>query len=350
MLLTEYLPTNLLRRRKQENTDMEKTANTFRERFDGADATVEGRKSQATTMVNEYYDIVTDFYEYGWGTAFHFAPRYMGEGFHESLCRHEYFLALKGQFGAGMKVLDIGCGVGGPLRNIARFSGCHVVGINNNQYQIERAKRHDQRAGLQSMTSYVKSDFMHMDAIANNSMDGAYAIEATCHASDKTGCYSEIFRKLKPGAHFVGYEWIVTKNYDHTNEEHKRIRHGIEVGDALPTLETADQVKQALINAGFEVVEEYDLVEAFDKSGAKTVPWYQPLAGSYTTLSGLKSTPLGRWTTTKMVTALEFLRMAPKGSVNTTHILEEAAVNLVLGGEKKIFTPSYYFKARKPVA
>ena len=30
---------------------------------------------------NVYYDLVTDFYEYGWGRSFHFAPRVPGESF-----------------------------------------------------------------------------------------------------------------------------------------------------------------------------------------------------------------------------------------------------------------------------
>lgn len=353
MLLVEYLPTNLLRRRTQKNTDMEVASDKFRDRFDGDNATVEGRKEEATTMVNEYYDIVTDFYEYGWGTAFHFAPRYKGEGFHESLCRHEYFLGLKGGFGKGMKVMDIGCGVGGPLRNMVRYTGAHVVGVNNNEYQIGRAKRHDVRAGVADKTSYVKTDFMHMDAIANDSMDGAYAIEATCHAADKVGCFSEVLRKLKPGACFVGYEWVVTPNYDDKNEEHRKIRHGIEVGDALPTLETGEQVRKALEAAGFEVVECYDLIEEFDKMDDRvTVPWYAPLGVTsiwcYLNPSTFRSTTLGRTLTTTMLYGLEALRLAPKGSVKAAGILEEAAVNLVLGGQQKIFTPSYYFKARKP--
>ena len=40
-----------------------------------------------------YYDLVTDFYEYGRGKSFHFAPRIPGESFKESLARHERFLA-----------------------------------------------------------------------------------------------------------------------------------------------------------------------------------------------------------------------------------------------------------------
>ena len=56
----------------------------------------EGRKAGYTRMVNDYYDLATDFYEYGWGQSFHFAPRHTGESFEASLARHEFFLAARG--------------------------------------------------------------------------------------------------------------------------------------------------------------------------------------------------------------------------------------------------------------
>ena len=31
---------------------------------------------------------------------------------------------------------DCGCGVGGPAREIASFTGAKVIGINNNAYQV----------------------------------------------------------------------------------------------------------------------------------------------------------------------------------------------------------------------
>ena len=59
-----------------------------------------------------------------------------------------------------MKVLDVGCGVGGPAREIAKFSGVNVTGLNNNDYQIERATRYAAREGLSSQLRFVKGDFM----------------------------------------------------------------------------------------------------------------------------------------------------------------------------------------------
>jgi hypothetical protein len=39
--------------------------------------------------------------------------------------------------------LQVGCGVGGPMRTIASTSGAHVTGITINDYQVERATYHN---------------------------------------------------------------------------------------------------------------------------------------------------------------------------------------------------------------
>ena len=345
----ETLPLNFLRSRStDQNPDVAKASSTYVHRFSES-SSVADRRRDATSMVNEYYDIVTDLYEYGWGQAFHFAPRYAGETFFESLSRHEHTLALRGGFKAGMKILDIGCGVGGPLRNMVRFTGSHITGINNNAYQIGRAKRHDERVGLAHLTSYLQCDFNHMP-VPDASYDGAYAIEATCHAADKTRCFSEIFRTLKPGGFFCGYEWIVTDKYDDTNAEHRRVKHEIEKGDALPNLENAAHVVSALKAAGFEVLDAYDAIARMENSPAKQLPWYHPLTASYASLDGFKATPIGRWCTSTMLGVLELLRLTPKGTREAAHVLEVAAVGLVEGGKLQIFSPSFLFVARKPVA
>jgi sterol 24-C-methyltransferase len=61
---------------------------------------------------------------------------------------------------AGMKVLDVGCGIGGPAREIAKFTDAHITGLNNNDYQIERATRYAEKEGLSNQLTYVKGDFM----------------------------------------------------------------------------------------------------------------------------------------------------------------------------------------------
>ena len=92
----------------------------FRMAKEGA---LENQDSADRKVSDLYYDLATDFYEYGWGKSFHFAPRVPGENFKASLARHERFLAQSLGLKPGMVVADLGCGVGGPLLEIARFSG-----------------------------------------------------------------------------------------------------------------------------------------------------------------------------------------------------------------------------------
>lgn len=65
----------------------------------------------------------------------------------------------------GMRVLDVGCGVGGPAREIATFADVHVVGVNINDFQIGRARKYTERAGLSSQVEFVKGDFMSLSAL-----------------------------------------------------------------------------------------------------------------------------------------------------------------------------------------
>ena len=71
----------------------------------------------------------------------------------------------------GMRVLDVGCGVGGPAREIAKFTGANIVGLNNNDYQIERATRYAAKEGLSNQLSFTKGDFMVHSLQTHNSME-----------------------------------------------------------------------------------------------------------------------------------------------------------------------------------
>jgi sterol 24-C-methyltransferase len=109
---------------------------------------------------HSYYNLGTDLYEYGWGQSFHFCRFAYGEPFHQAIARHEHYLAAKIGIKDRDRVLDVGCGVGGPAREIAKFTGAHITGLNNNDYQIERATRYAQKEGLADQLKFVKGDFM----------------------------------------------------------------------------------------------------------------------------------------------------------------------------------------------
>lgn len=299
---------------------------------------------------HSYYNVVTDFYEYGWGSSFHFSRYYKGENFAAACARHEHYLAYQADIQKGDLVLDVGCGVGGPAREIARFTGCNVIGLNNNDYQIAKAKWYAKKFGLANQLDFVKGDFMKME-FEENSFDKVYAIEATCHAPKLEGVYSEIYKVLKPGGIFAVYEWVMTDKYDETNPEHRKIAYEIELGDGIPKMFSKQVAQEALRNVGFEVLVEDDLADKGDE-----VPWYYPLTGEWKyvqTLGDLatflRTSYLGRKFTSTMVSAMEKVGVAPAGSSKVTDALEEAAVGLVAGGKAQLFTPMMLFVAKKPL-
>ena len=58
-------------------TDTDKTA-SYQELFaTDNQQTHEKRKKAGWDVAGKYYDMVTDFYLYGWGRSFHFATRYV---------------------------------------------------------------------------------------------------------------------------------------------------------------------------------------------------------------------------------------------------------------------------------
>mmetsp|Transcript_1457 Transcript_1457/g.2070 ORF Transcript_1457/g.2070 Transcript_1457/m.2070 type:complete len:371 (-) Transcript_1457:210-1322(-) len=299
---------------------------------------------------NMYYDIATDFYEYGWGQSFHFATKYLGESFNEHIVRHEHFLAKKIGIDHTHKVLDMGMGVGGPLRNIVRFTGADVTGVTINKHQVMRAHKHTRKLGesISSKCHYHQGDFTKMDFLANETFDKVYSIEATCHVADRTKVFGEAFRVLKSGGMFASYEWLMTDNYNPNNQEHRKIKRGIEHGDGLPELIGVKESVQALVDVGFEVVEHFDLNTWAQKTyGPSNVPWYGPLEAGWS-IEGWKHTVVGRKITEILVRTLEAIGLAPQGAFATAKMLEDAATYLVMGGQQELFTPMYLVVARKP--
>ena len=305
------------------------------------DAGLESRKERYQSLVNHYYDLVTDFYEFGWGQSFHFAPRQRGESFKASLLRHQHFLADRLSLKPGMQVLDVGCGVGGPMGNLARYSGAGFVGINNNAYQIERAKLHTR--DVRSLCRLIHGDYMRIPE-GDERFDAAIAIEATVHAPDKTAVFREICRVLRPGACFAGYDWCLTEDFDPGNAEHLRIKNDIMIGDALPDIAVTSETCTALRMAGFELLEARDLAPESDPE----TPWYRALQGRDLSLSSIPRTPFGRALTNLILRFGERLRLVPEGARAVSTLLNAAADALVEGGKSGIFTPMFFFLARKP--
>ncbi|EEB08377.1 sterol 24-C-methyltransferase Erg6 [Schizosaccharomyces japonicus yFS275] len=301
-------------------------------------------------LVNGYYDLATDLYEYGWCQSFHFSKFYKGEPFSQSIARHEHYLAYRMGITPKSRVLDVGCGVGGPAREITEFTGCNMVGLNNNDYQISRCRNYAVKRNLENKQVFVKGDFMHMP-FEDNTFDFVYAIEATVHAPSLEQVYSEIYRVLKPGGVFGVYEWVMSDDYDPKNPEHRSIAYDIEKGDGIPQMCTMKDARDAMKAAGFDLQTAEDLTDTDNPD----LPWYYPLEGDirkcqtfWDVFTVFRTSRIGKFCTQTAVRVMEKVGLAAKGTFEVGETLAVAQRGLINGGKTHLFTPMYLMIGKKP--
>ncbi|MXY59044.1 MAG: methyltransferase domain-containing protein [Chloroflexi bacterium] len=297
--------------------------------------------------VREYYDLCSDFMIFGWSESLHFAPLSPEESLEDSQARHQRLMIDKLELREGMAVIDVGCGIGGPLRRVAREAGVSVVGVNSSEVQLEKARALTAQAGLDHVVDYLACSFMDMNAIADDTFDRGYAIESTCHAPDKAGAFAEIYRVLKPGALFWGQEMCMTDRFDPGDSRHQAIKRDLMHGIALKDIATMGEVDWALESAGFEVIEGIDRAVA---ENSAVTPWYQPMEAPGKTLgSALRRIPMGRKAYIGVARLAQVLGVFPKGSADVVRLMDGTARAYVAGGRAGLFTPLYCFLARKPL-
>lgn len=307
------------------------------------DEAVSARKQNYVTLARCHYALGAGLYEIAWGRSHHMCSFEKGEAFADAIRRHERYVSDRLGLKPGMLVLDVGCGVGGPMREIARYSGARIVGANVVPEQVEKARRYNEAAGLSKQCEVMVADFMDLPA-GDATYDRIYAIGSTCHAPDRTRVFTELFRVLKPGGLLVADECVMTDRYDPGNEEHRRIKHDIQLGYGIPDLITAEECCASMVAAGF------DLLETNDRAleGDPETPWYSPLESKGFSIRAMARSPIGRRVTNQVLGILEFLRLSARGSRRVSDIFNVGADATVEGGRKGISTTLYFMLARKP--
>ena len=329
-------------------TDLTRRVQQFDGRTDRASARDAGATgSDHADVVKEYYDLCGQFMVFGWGESLHFAPLSPGETLEDAKIRHQRLMIAKLELREGMTVVDVGCGIGGPMRRVVREAGVNVIGVNSNQIQLDTARSSNTEAGLDHMVEYLACNFMDMGAIEDDRCDRGYAIESTCHAPDKEGAFAEIYRVLRPGALFWGQEMCMTDKFDPDDDRHRAIKQDLMHGIALKDIATMGEVDRALEAVGFEVIEGID--RAVGENGS-TTPWYQPME----TRHGIRGNamyriPMGRKALMGASRLAEVLRVFPKGSAKVIGVMDRTAKAYIAGGKSGIFSPLYCFLARKPL-
>ena len=107
------------------------------------------------------------------------------------------------QLPPGSKVLDVGCGIGGSARILARDYGLDVLGISISPGQIQRARELTDPA--------LSCQFAVMDALdldlADASFAAVWSVEAGPHMPDKQLYADELLRVLAAGGRLAVADW-----------------------------------------------------------------------------------------------------------------------------------------------
>ena len=186
---------------------------------------------------NEYYDNMVTMLELIWGDGY-MAPG--GVGNVENL--------LRGTKPQGKRILDIGCGIGGPAREMATAHGAMVTGIDLEAPLIKRASADAKAAGLDDRCSFQTVEIGPLP-FQNESFDIVISSGAITQTNDKTELLGEILRVLAPGGYLSCYEWMGTET-DHSDD----MLYWFEVEGLTYALETLDDYGQRFTTAGFNDV------------------------------------------------------------------------------------------------
>lgn len=105
----------------------------------------------------------------------------------------------------GAKVLDIGCGIGGPARMLADEHNCTVTGIDMSSEFIRTAQKLSAMVGLESKTEFVYGDALELP-FEGGSFDAVWTQHVQMNIEDKERFYSEAARVMKSGGKLIYHD------------------------------------------------------------------------------------------------------------------------------------------------
>lgn len=105
-------------------------------------------------------------------------------------------------FGPDTRVLDIGCGIGGPARYLSTAFGCHVTGIDLTADFIEAARLLTERIGLPGLVDFECADATKLP-FDDATFDVVWSQNVTMNIQDRSGFYAGVHRVLRAGGVFT---------------------------------------------------------------------------------------------------------------------------------------------------
>ena len=100
------------------------------------------------------------------------------------------------------RLVDIGCGLGGPARYMARRFNCHVSGIDITEEFVRTGRQLNALLGMEDRVHLEQGDALQLP-FADNTFDAGYSQHVTMNIADRERFFAQAARVLKPGSCFA---------------------------------------------------------------------------------------------------------------------------------------------------
>ena len=165
-------------------------------------------------------------------------------GGRESIEALAAFMDLK----PGMRLLDVGCGVGGPARYFAE-RGCVVTGIDLTEEFVRTAKELTKLLKLSEAAQFQQGSALELP-FESRAFDACYMVHVGMNIKDKPLLFREVGRAIRPGGRFAIFDIMRVSSAD------LPFPLPWALTPATSFVATVDEYRGALEAAGFQVVHE----------------------------------------------------------------------------------------------
>lgn len=200
----------------------------------------------------------------------------------------------------GYQILDVGCGVGGSSRLLAKLFDAEVLGLTLSPVQVENAERYTQQAGLQEQVKFRVQDMMTLTE-ADGQFDLIWSMESAEHIADKKGLLQLFYKLLKPGGKFLMITWCHRDTPTKLSvSEEKLLQHVCDLYHLPPWISIKDYENLAN-ETGFTNVKTGDWSQA-------VFPFWGAVIQSAFTWQGVQGLLRSGWGTIKGAYAMRYMQ------------------------------------------